>query len=53
VSSGGFSQIITDFQVLDNIDDGTFAALTICIGKERPTEFSGKEAILIGLSRIA
>src|SRR6516225_2050575 len=22
--------------------------LTICVGKERPTEFSGKEAILIG-----
>ena len=28
-------------------------ALTICVGKERPIEFSGKEAILIGLSRIA
>ena len=28
-------------------------ALTICVGKERPTEFSGKETILIGLSRIA
>ena len=28
-------------------------ALTICVGKERPTEFSGKEAILLGLSRIA
>jgi uncharacterized protein (TIGR03067 family) len=28
-------------------------ALTICVGKERPTEFSGKEAILIALSRIA
>ena len=28
-------------------------ALTICLGKERPTEFSGKEAILIALSRIA
>ncbi len=28
-------------------------ALTICIGKERPPEFSGKEAILIELSRIA
>jgi uncharacterized protein (TIGR03067 family) len=25
-------------------------ALTICVGKERPTEFSGKEAILIELS---
>jgi uncharacterized protein (TIGR03067 family) len=28
-------------------------ALTICLGKERPTEFSGKEAILIALSCIA
>jgi uncharacterized protein (TIGR03067 family) len=28
-------------------------ALTICVGTERPTEFSGNEAILIGLSRIA
>jgi uncharacterized protein (TIGR03067 family) len=28
-------------------------ALTICVGKERPTEFSGKEAILLGLSPIA
>ena len=28
-------------------------ALTICVGKARPTEFSGKEAVLIGLSRIA
>jgi uncharacterized protein (TIGR03067 family) len=28
-------------------------ALTICAGKERPTEFSGREAILIELARIA
>jgi len=28
-------------------------ALTMCVGKERPPEFSGKESILIELSRIA
>jgi uncharacterized protein (TIGR03067 family) len=28
-------------------------ALTLCVGKERPTEYSDKEAILIELSRIA
>ena len=27
-------------------------ALTICVGKNRPTEFDGKEAILLELSRI-
>ena len=27
-------------------------ALTICVGKKRPTEFDGKEAILLELSRI-
>ena len=27
-------------------------ALTICVGKKRPTEFDGKEGVLLGLSRI-